>query len=253
MSDETITFDDGYTATFSGDTVAVEFSGKVMRPINVTHFKPVPFESKLGNTLLAKGLPLDDYLWANAAGEVVIRSGNGIGEKIKAMAERINTETAMILAQRKAEFEAKKGDAFSASGFRDPVQVTLARSDKWGWNLSVYVDEDFNDYGKVEDPADVFEQDGLAVMERHKFEAIKADRIEHRRKVEEAKAERERLAQVELESKFAQAKATGEKVKIKSYMTSRCMSGNGAECSFDQAVEFAMPSGKITTQYACCY
>ncbi|MFA6679184.1 MAG: hypothetical protein WCR96_01685 [Candidatus Methanomethylophilaceae archaeon] len=53
---------------------------------------------------------------------------------------------------------------------------------------------------------------------------------------------------------FKEAKETGKPIVLRKWITDRCMNGNEKnECSFDSAIESAMPDGSKKTKYVCCF
>lgn len=75
------------------------------------------------------------------------------------------------------------------------------------------------------------------------------------RKVREVarKEQAEREEREHYESKLAEAKATGKRVKLRGWVTDRCMKGDHENCSFDNATEWITPEGSKQITYSCCY
>ncbi len=59
--------------------------------------------------------------------------------------------------------------------------------------------------------------------------------------------------EVRMESFLLQAKTTGKPVVINRYVTDECTQKNPIDCSFDQAIVYMLPSGKMITKYTCCH
>jgi hypothetical protein len=64
-------------------------------------------------------------------------------------------------------------------------------------------------------------------------------------------AERAAKVQAELDAKFAEARATGEPVVIRRWM-SDCHA-KGIDCSFDSNIEYAMPDGTTKIEWSHCH
>ena len=77
---------------------------------------------------------------------------------------------------------------------------------------------------------------------------IEAEKAKFAAKIEAEKAEENKVAE-----KIEEAKRTGKKIEIESWVTHECKNGNDNECSFDNAVRWAMPDGKIKVTYSCCF
>lgn len=68
-----------------------------------------------------------------------------------------------------------------------------------------------------------------------------------------AKNVKREAAAAHVEECKRRARETGERVKIESWVTNRCHNGNDDQCSFDNAVRWAMPDGTEKTTYTCCF
>lgn len=76
---------------------------------------------------------------------------------------------------------------------------------------------------------------------------ITAKKIKKSNQAAEAKNEEDRVNTI-----IDTAKKTGEKQIIDTWITSEC-SEKGLDCSFDQAIRYAMPDGRIKINYVHCH
>jgi hypothetical protein len=68
-----------------------------------------------------------------------------------------------------------------------------------------------------------------------------------------AAAAAEAAFQARYAAQIKEARRTGKPVVIETWMTDRCMNGNGDDCSFDHATQVMLPTGKLKVTYACCH
>jgi hypothetical protein len=79
------------------------------------------------------------------------------------------------------------------------------------------------------------------------------DDRERKGRESQRKEHAEQAEQEHYENKLAEAKATGKRVKLRGWVTDRCMKGDDENCSFDNATEWVTPEGELVTTYSCCY
>lgn len=123
----------------------------------------------------------------------------------------------------------------------------------------------WGDYGMVEWRGDITRPTAEIVAEcRAKLERdTEKDRditdAEIAKEVADAKAAwaaknaKRKVAAAHVEECKRRARETGERVKIESWVTNRCHNGNDDQCSFDDAVRWAMPDGTEKITYTCCF
>lgn len=93
-----------------------------------------------------------------------------------------------------------------------------------------------------------FREECVCYILPEKLEKIKTEKLAKEKKEEEAKAG-EKAKEEEVANN---ARITGVKQPLRTWMTNECMNGS-IDCSFDSACEYIMPNGKRKIEYACCY
>ena len=244
---KTITFPDSYTVEINDrGLVTIRHGGKTASA-HCTHFKSVPAGSQAEKILTTAGKSLDDYLFANPAGEMILRATNGVREAVAEAVEESNR----IAAERDAKFaderNAQIASAKSACGLSNPELVQVDYFDGYPNGIVIGGRKISNpDYSKISVGNYSFIEADEALRLVAEFDVAakaKADK----------KAEDAARVDAAFWEKRDEARITGKPVILRSYTTSRCHCGNDDECSFDSAVEFVTPEGKVETKYSCCY
>ena len=153
-------------------------------------------------------------------------------------------------AERKAAYERRRADVIAAC----PADCEPCTMGKWFDGSQTYIAPDGTQFVQC-DGADAHGC-GIVYVKRE----IVADarrRAAERQAAEKAAAEKaaaENAARAaHRDDCFRRARETGERVKIESWTTDRCHNGNDDECSFDNAVRWAMPDGTEKITYTCCF
>jgi hypothetical protein len=89
----------------------------------------------------------------------------------------------------------------------------------------------------------------ISEEEKAHFLALNAERIA---KKQAAKDAAKAAKQAKIDAAFAAAKSSNQPQELNRWMTEGC-SANLEDCSFDSAVELAMPDGTTKIRYSHCY
>lgn len=163
---------------------------------------------------------------------------------------RAKEAAAAAEAERRRAYEERRAAVIAACP-ADHEPCTLGR---WFDGIQAYIAPDGTEFdgwdGKDDHGCGIVYIDKATVAEAsaRAAERAKADAaIAAERQAREEQERRDR------EAAFAKARETGERQPLRKWVTDRCMNGNDDDCSFDSAVEWAMPDGTAKTTYTCCF
>ena len=159
---------------------------------------------------------------------------------------------ATIRAEKDAKDAAKVAEIEAVTSGATPIVVTYHDGEYLsGWMVHGYggdllekigLAKHIDGWGRIVDAAVV-----VALGESFTY----PDAVKFAQPALDAKAEKIRVAQESLVAKFAEAKASGQPVKISSWMED-CNSPK-EDCSFDSMAKYAMPDGTTKTSRSHCY
>ena len=164
--------------------------------------------------------------WEAARQAAIIRAGN---ERLAAIEKIRNGETMIELYYHDGEY--LSGHMVKTEHAANLLCQIGAAKEVSGWGVCV-------DYKMVE-----------AIGESFRY----PEAVEFTQPAREAEETAKAKRQAERDAIFAEAREAGERQKLRSWITNGCRNGNNDECSFDSAVEWAMPDGSRKITYTCCY